>query len=184
MPEDPDTILHQGRFLTFRKKLGNDWEYVTRHGPKGSVGILAVTDQREFLVVEQFRPPVGRNTLELPAGLAGDDPYKADEPLISAARRELYEETGYEAKNWWSLMDGASSPGVTDEVVTMFLATGLRKVADREVHGVGGEEIKLHVVRIGEALDFFRKRRDEGVLIDFKIYAALYAGQRHKMFPA
>lgn len=184
MPEPPDTVYHEGRWLTFGKKDDTDWEYVSRPGLKGVVGILAITDQREIVLVEQFRPPLARKTIEIPAGLAGDDPYKADEPLLSAAKRELYEETGFEAKDWWSLCDGPSSTGTTDEIVNIFMATGLRRVAEREIYGVDGEQIRVHVVRLGELHDFIDKKRDEGILTDFKVQASLWMAQRHPMWPA
>ena len=183
MPDPPDIILHQGKWLTFGKERETEWEYVSRPQVKGAVAILAVTERREILLVEQYRPPVQRRTLELPAGLAGDDAYKRDEPLVAAAKRELYEETGYEAKDWYRLGAGPSSTGTCDEVVTMFLATGLRKVAERETHGVGNESIKLHVKPLAGILDYFEAERDAGLLVDWKVPAALYMAEHHPMFP-
>lgn len=184
MPEPPDKILHKGRWIVLGIEAANDWEYASRPDLKGVVGILAVSKKREILLVEQYRPPLRRRTIELPAGLAGDDPYKRDEPLVAAAKRELYEETGYEADDWWTLCDGPSSPGMVDEFVTIFLATGLRKVADREVHGVDGEEIKLHRIALRNLPDFLKEKREDGVLIDFKVTASLYEAERHPMFPS
>ncbi len=179
-----DQILYEGKYLKLGHDEGQTWEYVTRANAKGVVAVLAVTDDRKFLVVEQYRPPIGKSALELPAGLAGDDPYKADEPLLSAAKRELYEETGYEAKEWRSLFVGPSSSGMSDEMITFFLATGLTRVSEREHHGVGGERIKLHIVSVGETVDFLQKKTDEGLVVDFKIYAALYVARQHPLFPA
>lgn len=175
-------MLHQGRYLNLKSVDG--WEYASREGATGVVAILAVTEARDILLVEQERPALGKKVLELPAGLAGDDPTKPDEPLLSAAKRELNEETGYDAKKWWSLLDGPSSAGLTDEWITFFLATELTKVRDVSLYGVGRERIKLHVVPVAEAIDFAeRRRRDEGVAVDFKIHAALMAARRHAMFP-
>ncbi len=179
-----DEILYEGKFLKLGRIQSSNWEYVSRVNAKGVVAVLAVTDDRKFLAVEQFRPPLGKKALELPAGLAGDQPLKEDEPLLTAAKRELYEETGYEAKKWWSLLVGPTSSGMTDETITFFLATQLTRVSERERHGVDGEDIRLHLIPVAEAIDFLSKKGDEGVAVDFKIYAALYVARQHPMFPA
>lgn len=172
-------VLHAGRFLELRSRSG--WEYAARSNASGVVGILAVTPSREILLVEQFRPPVGKFVLELPAGLAGDEPLQAGEPLLTAARRELLEETGHEARRWHSLGDGPSSAGLTDETVTLFLATGAIQVRHLEHFGVGNERIVLHRVAIAEVADFLARRQREGVAVDFKIAASLFLAQRHPM---
>jgi len=121
MSEDVE-VLYPGRFIQLRRVDG--WEFASRANAKGVVGVLAVTAEREIVLVEQFRPPLGRFVVELPAGLAGDEPLKEDEPLLSAAQRELLEETGYQARKWFSLGDGPSSAGLTDEMITFFLRGG------------------------------------------------------------
>jgi ADP-ribose pyrophosphatase len=175
-------IVHAGRYLQLKSTDG--WEYVSRANATGVVGVLAVTAQREILLVEQFRPPIGRLVIELPAGLAGDEPLQKQEPFLTAAKRELLEETGYEARSWYSLGDGPSSAGLTDEMVTLFLAVGLLKVRELDHFGVGRERIRLHCVRIGEVRDFLAKRQKEGVAVDFKIAAGLYLAQTHPMMPS
>ncbi len=117
----PDEVVHAGKFLSYRR-TDRGWEYVTRSNAKGCVAILAVTDDRRVILTEQYRPPVGRQVIELPAGLSGDIPLQEDEPLLVAAKRELKEETGYEAKNWTVLFEGTSSAGMTDEMVERVIA--------------------------------------------------------------
>ncbi|MDF1659166.1 MAG: NUDIX hydrolase [Verrucomicrobiales bacterium] len=168
---DSDDTIHEGKFLTYRKTEAG-WEYVTRTNAKGCVAILAVTDDKRVVLVEQFRPPVGRRVIELPAGLAGDIPLQEDEPLLTAAKRELKEETGYVAKNWTKLSEGVSSAGMTDEFVTMFFATGLTKMTDGG--GVGNEEIRVHYVHQSDVTKWCRDRQSEGMMVDFKIFAALH----------
>src|SRR5829696_410163 len=73
------------------------WEYASRNTRRPAVGIVAVTDDGKVLLVEQRRPPVNRNVIELPAGLAGDIAGAEHESLLEAAQRELLEETGYTA---------------------------------------------------------------------------------------
>jgi len=174
-------ILYTGRYLQMNRLDG--WEFASRANAKGVVGVLAVTAKREILLIEQFRPPLGKFVVELPAGLAGDEPYKEHEPLLSAAQRELLEETGHQARKWFSLGDGPSSAGLTDEMITLFLALELLKVRELDHFGTGRERIRLHCVRIPEIPDFLARRQKEGSAIDFKICAALYMAQRHPMMP-
>ncbi len=170
MPE-PGETLHEGRFLALRRTAAG-WEYAARVNAKGCVAILAVTDDRRVVLTEQYRPPVGRPVIELPAGLAGDIPLQEDEPLLSAAKRELKEETGYDAKHWSMLIESPSSAGLTDELITMFHATGLVKMT--EGGGIGGEDIRVHHVHENDLLEWCRAQQTEGKQVDFKIFAALH----------
>ncbi len=169
-----DEILHEGRFLSCRRTL-RGWEYVTRVNAKGCVAILAIADDQRVVLTEQYRPPLGRRVIELPAGLAGDIPLQEDEPLLVAAKRELKEETGYEASHWTMLLEGTSSAGMTDEVVTLFQAGGLVKMA--EGGGVHGEDIRIHLVHRSDVRTWCRDRQAEGMGVDFKIFAALHLAQ-------
>ena len=102
----------------------------------GAVAIVAIDDDGQLVLIRQYRHPLGRRLWELPAGLidhAGEDP-------LAAAKRELVEEVGLEAAQWSVLVDIAASPGFTDEVIRVFLATEL-SVVDREV--LGEEEADL-----------------------------------------
>ncbi len=176
MSESDEAIKHAGKFLDFRE-TEEGWEYVTRPNAKGCVAILAVTEDKRVVLTEQFRPPVGKMVIELPAGLAGDIPYQEQEPLVVAAKRELKEETGYEAKNWTILGEGPSSAGLTNEFNSIFYATGLTKMTDGG--GVGGEEIKVHYVAMSDVAGWCERRQSEGKMVDFKIFAALYLA-KHK----
>ena len=102
----------------------------------GAVAIVTVDDEGRLVLIRQYRHPLARRLWELPAGLidhAGEDP-------LEAAKRELVEEVGLAAAEWSVLVDIAASPGFTDEVIRVFLATGLT-VVDREV--LGEEEADL-----------------------------------------
>ena len=85
--------------------------------------VVAVDENNNVLLVRQFRSPMGRVTCEIPAGKL-DSP---QEDPLEAARRELSEETGYQAEHWVKLTDMISSPGFCDEVIYIFLATGLTR---------------------------------------------------------
>ena len=167
---DRPEIVRKGKFIDLVKR--GSWEYVTRPDVSGIVGILAITDDRKLVLVEQFRPPVNRRVIEIPAGLAGDDAASAGENLAAAAARELEEETGYRAARVEMVASGVSSAGLTDEIITLFRATGLVRVGDG-----GGDEhenITVHEVPLDEVKVWLEQRVREGLLVDLKIYGALY----------
>lgn len=165
-------LVAEGRHLDFWRTAGRGWEFVSRKGSRGVVGIVAVDEERRVLLVEQWREPVAGLVVELPAGIAGDegDP---DEPLLAAAQRELREETGCVAEEWQELGAGCSSAGLTDEMIVLFLATHLRQVEEREVYGVGQERIRLHRVPGGRLNAFLQERQAAGSQVDFKVYAGV-----------
>jgi ADP-ribose pyrophosphatase len=150
------------------------WEFCTRNTRTAAVGIVAIRDDDRVVLVEQFRPPVGRRVIELPAGLSGDLPGAKDEPLLEAAQRELLEETGYTAQRWTELGCGYTSPGLTDESIVLYLAEGLRKQPSA---GDPTEAITIHEVPIAELIPWLDAR---GAEFDLKLLAALYAAMNHR----
>ena len=134
--------------------------------------IVAITPGGALLLVEQRRVAVHGQVIELPAGLVGDTAAARGEPLVTAARRELIEETGYEAERMIELASGPIAVGVTSEVVTFFHAQGLRRI------GAGGgddtEEIVVHEVPLDELHPWLAARRRDGALVDPKLFAGLY----------
>lgn len=117
-------ILYSGRILNLRlSTVEVEGGHISKREiveHKGAVAVVAVTDERELLMVRQFRIAIDREMLEIPAGLIepGEDPE-------STALRELKEETGYTAENIRKLHTYYTSPGFTDELVHVYLATGL-----------------------------------------------------------
>jgi len=87
----------------------------------GAVAILALDDVDRVLMIRQYRHPVGRLLWEIPAGLRDSD----GESPLRTAQRELFEETGYRAREWQTLVDYFSSPGFSTERLRVFLARGL-----------------------------------------------------------
>lgn len=163
------SVIAEGRFLRFVKRDG--WEYVDRVNVRDVAVLVAITQAGEIVLVEQYRVPVRARMIELPAGLVGDEEGLADEGLLAAANRELEEETGFRAERLTVLLRAPSSGGMTSEVVSFLLAEGLARVS--EGGGVGDEEITVHVVPVGEVLDWLRTREREGCLLDPKIFAGL-----------
>src|SRR5262249_43699134 len=151
------------------------WEFATRNTQRPAVGIVAVTDDGKIVLVEQHRPPVGRKVIELPAGLAGDIAGAEDESLLEAAQRELLEETGYTAQRWTQLIEGYTSPGLTDESIVLFLAEGLTKTGAGG--GDEGESITIHEVPLNNVLQWLA---EHGYSADLKLLAGIYAAQRKR----
>ena len=166
--------LCEGKHL--RLVARRQWEYVERTSASGIVAVLAVTDDPNLILTEQYRLPVDRRVIELPAGLAGDVAGAETEDLISAAQRELREETGYEAQQFDFLFEGPPSAGATSEVIRFFRATGLRRVGPGG--GEGNESIQLHEIPLSTAEQWLEQKYREGVLIDPKVYAGLYFASR------
>lgn len=164
-----DITHFKGRYLSLLERDG--WEFASRSNASGVVVLIAVTDDWEIVLVEQFRTPVGMNVIELPAGLVGDLD-DLDEGTLVAAARELEEETGYQADKMEILLESPSSAGMSDEIISFVLASGLRRT------GPGGgdesENILVHTVSIGEADDWLQKQAAAGKPLDPKIFAALY----------
>jgi ADP-ribose pyrophosphatase len=167
-------VLHEGRFV--RLVRDGSWEYAERTNVCGIVVVIAVTGAGELILVEQLRVPVGRRVIELPAGLAGDEPGARGEALADAARRELLEETGYEAGALEYLSAGPSSSGLCSEVLSLFLARDVRKAG--RGGGVEGENIELHVVPLAEVPRFLAEAERGGALVDAKVFAALHFAGR------
>ena len=156
----------EGRFLTVRQQ--GSWEYAERKGEIGAAVIVAL-DGEDIILVEQYRIPVGKRCLELPAGLVGDE--AAGESTAEAARRELEEETGYRADTVEDLGLFYSSPGMTSESFTVVRATGLVRVGDGG--GSPEEDITVHRVPLASVPGFLREKRAEGLGIDAKILLLL-----------
>ncbi len=168
------TELHAGRYL--RLVVRNGWEFVERPGIHGIVLVVAVTPAGGILLVEQWREAVGARVLELPAGLAGDAGSPSNEPLEEAARRELVEETGWDAASMERLTVGPPSAGVTSEIVTLFRARGLWKAGPGG--GVEGEAITVHEVPLASIEAFVAGREAGGTLVDPKVWAGLWFARR------
>lgn len=158
-------VMWAGRFITAVRD--GKWEYVRRARGIRAAVILAETDDGEILLVEQYRVPLGRNCLELPAGLIGDDDGGDGDTVENAASRELEEETGYRATSIERLGDYYSSPGMVSEGFTLVRASGLIKVG--EGGGVEGEEIIVHRVPRADIMAFIAAKRAEGVAMDVKL---------------
>jgi len=169
-------IHYKGRYIGISER--DNWEYATRTNASAVVVLVPVTEQGELVMVEQFRIPVQAAVIELPAGLVGDldDP---DEQLITAAQRELEEETGYRAGSLTQFLECPSSAGLTDETIVFYLAEDLRQTGPGG--GDGSEDISVHRVLLDEADGWLVNMMQQGKMLDPKIYAALYWLRRREL---
>jgi ADP-ribose pyrophosphatase len=94
----------------------------------GAVAVVALDEAGQVLLIRQYRHPAGHLLWEIPAGLR-DVP---GEPPQRTGERELREETGYTARTWHVLTDCFTTPGISTERVTVYLARGLAEVPDAE----------------------------------------------------
>jgi ADP-ribose pyrophosphatase len=173
---DRDEVMWEGRFITARKK--GKWEYVSRsRGIRAAVILAVETDEAgtdHVILVEQFRVPLGRSCIELPAGLIGDHDHLVGEDDTVAAARELEEETGYRAERMEVIGEFWSSPGMVSESFTLLRAHGLTKVGDGG--GTEGEDITVHRVPLKDIAAHVARWREHGFALDVKLLTLLGPG--------
>jgi ADP-ribose pyrophosphatase len=168
----PDEVMWQGRFVTARKK--GRWEYVSRSRGIRAAVILAIDEDDHVVLVEQYRVPLGRQSIELPAGLIGDHEDVEGEEATAAAERELEEETGYRAERMEVIGEFWSSPGMVSESFTLLQAHGLTKVG--EGGGTDGENITVHRVPLRALAERVADWRAQGFALDVKLLTLLGPG--------
>jgi len=161
--------LYKGKFLELKRD--GRWEYVSRVNARGAAHIVAVTADNELLLVEQFRVPVNARTIELPAGIIGDESAHRGESIEDSARRELLEETGYQSASARILHSGPTAPGLTAEMLYFVEVSALSKAHDGG--GVDGENITVHRVPLTGLRDWLQRQTQAGRMVDQRIYAAL-----------
>ena len=164
------TTLFETKWLGLYR-IGH-WDFACRPHAPTAVGILALTPESEIILIEQFRIPMQRRVIEIPAGIVGDEPEHLGEPLEETARRELMEETGYLAADMKLLLGSPTTAGMSSEIIYLFHASNLEK------KGPGGgtehEDITVHRVPLANLREWLKQREADGLLIDFKIHASLW----------
>jgi ADP-ribose pyrophosphatase len=144
-------------------------EYVVH---PGAVMMLAFVDEETILLERQFRYPQQRHFIELPAGKL-----EPGEPALATARRELVEECGYEAAQWWHVSTLHPSIGYSTETIELFGARGLTHVGRRLDEG---EHLETFAVKVKEALEWIR----DGLVTDTKTTFGLLWWDKFGSFPA
>lgn len=165
--------IYKGKFLSFKER--DSWEYVERLGCKSAVVIIPVTLNNEVVLIEQKRVPLGRNVIEFPAGLVGDEGF-GSESFVTAAFRELKEETGYIpvpesesicADNIEYFGEFCTSPGLSNEKVHV-----VRIVVEKDNLATPEDGITVHVVPLEDLSTFLSAKKDS---CDVSVKVLLYA---------
>ena len=159
-------LLHKGRVFdvtTENISLSNGTTVdmdIIRH--PGAAAIVAVTDNRQVLMLRQYRHAIGKTMWEIPAGTR-----EADEDPLVCAKRELTEETGYNARQWDQLGAITPVPGYSDERIFLYLARDLT-VSTQNLDA--DEIIQVQKVPFEEVIDLITK----GQIEDAKTIAAIF----------
>lgn len=162
------------RFIRVHVSKTPYWEYVTRTNSAEGVTIVAVTQNREILLVKQHRIPLGADVIELPAGLVGDK--DRTETPEQAVAKELREETGYVAEptNIRLLAKGTALPGLTNEINGLYLASEAKKSDEGGGMESEGEKIKTLTVPLATVMDRLSDLAAQGCVVDLKVFAGLH----------
>ena len=157
-----DTVrLHDGRTA---------WREYVKH--PGAVMILAFADDETIILERQYRYPKHRHFIEIPAGKL-----EAGEEALATARRELVEECGYEAREWWHIASMDPTIGYSTEVIHLYGARHLVHVgAKLDV----GEHLECFTAKLDDALDWVR----QGIISDSKTTFALLWWKQWGRFPS
>ena len=172
-----DRKVHQGHVwhvavAEFEAPDGSTFQRDIVRSP-GAVGVVPVVfdaeGQASVVLVSQYRPPYERAIIEIPAGMRDVE----GEPAEDTGRRELVEEAGLRAGEMVHLLDMLPSPGMTDSVCSVFLATGCEPVAhDRQ----GPEEELMEVLHV--TLDDALEMITRGEIADAKTVCGLLCAHR------
>ena len=171
-------ILWEGKFLrtiliTYKDRKGRlrEWEAVSRVQHNDVVVIVAMTRDKELLLIRQYRPSLDRYVIELPAGLV-----EPAEDIIAAGRRELIEETAHTSGHLTLLEEGVMSTGINTERWRVLVAEDAEEVPEElsRVHGPDENEdievIKAPLGNLYQVLEAYSSRGDE---IDLRIHGLL-----------
>ena len=168
-------LVYDGRLLkVYRDEVRlPDGSLASREYAKhpGAVMVLAFVDDKTILLECQYRYPKHRHFVEIPAGKL-----EPNEPPLETARRELIEECGYEASQWWKIATIDPSIGYSTEVIHLYGARGLTHVgAKLDV----GEHLESFQAKLADALEWVR----EGEITDTKTTFALLWWDKWGRFP-
>jgi ADP-ribose pyrophosphatase len=154
-----DLVLPNGRNTTFS---------IVEH--PGAVAIVPVFDNGDVILLRQFRPSIGKELYEIPAGTLEEG-----ESPLATAKREIVEETGFKARKWEKISEFYTAPGFCTELMHVFVARGLTPAS---ADGDADEILKPVRMSLEKAIGLIRKKK----VRDAKSIAGLliYHGQRRK----
>lgn len=159
-------VMYNGNFIEVLKDAvllpdgsTSTREYITH---PGAVAMLALLDNGKLVMERQFRYPLHREFIELPAGKIDDG-----EDILITAQRELLEETGYVASEWIHLTTAWPCIGYSDERMEYFLARGLKHVGSKLDEG---EFLEVFELSLSEAIEWIQ----QGKITDSKTIVGLF----------
>jgi len=134
----------------------------------GAVAILALDDEGRVLLIQQYRHPIRHRDWELPAGLLD---VEGEEPL-EAARRELAEEADLVAAHWEPLVSSWTTPGGNDEMIHVFLATGISPASSAHDREDEEADIRVEWVPLADAVEAVLEGRMHNGILTIGVLAA------------
>ncbi|MGF2947637.1 NUDIX domain-containing protein [Microbacterium alcoholitolerans] len=140
-------------------------EYVAH---TGAVAVVAIDEQERVLLIQQYRHPIRHRDWELPAGLL-DVP--GEDPLL-AAQRELAEEADIIADHWEHLVSSWTTPGGNDEMIHVYLATGISVAEAAHAREAEEADIRVEWVPLAEAADAVLEGRMHNGILSIGVLAA------------
>jgi len=149
--------MRQDKVQLSNGKIIEDY-YVWEFPPWNNV--LAITKDKKFVLIRQYRHGIGKVLYELPAGVHD----KAGESVLESAQRELLEETGFGGGSWKPLMKLSANPALQNNITYSFLAEGVEPISQQSLDAT--EEITVHLV----SLDALRS-----IVFDGNLMQALHA---------
>lgn len=144
--ETPIFSLHQRELLPDKKT--DTAPFIVLNAPDW-INIIALNEDQEVVLVEQYRAGIHQSTLEIPGGMIDEG-----ESPLEAAKRELLEETGYQSKKWTLLGETSANPAFLNNFTSIFLAENCIKTGEQNLDG--NEDIDIHVLPLGRFLDLVK----------------------------
>lgn len=148
------------------------WSFLKRKQPTKNVIILAVTEKKEIILVQQYRPALNAETLEFPAGV-GDFETESTE---SIAKRELEEETGYISTQIEDMETFPSSTSFSSDFIHYAVAHDSKLLGDKRAED---ENIQVFCVAHREIEQFLNQKKHEKVFITHHLYSGLYLLEKY-----
>ncbi|MFJ6428332.1 NUDIX domain-containing protein [Microbacterium maritypicum] len=164
-------LVYRGRVWDVRsdRVRYGDGEIVRQYvAHTGAVAIVALDEQGRVLLIQQYRHPIRHRDWELPAGLLD---VEGEEPL-EAARRELAEEADLVAVHWEPLVSSWTTPGGNDEIIHVFLATGVRPSGAAHVREDEEADIRVEWVSLADAVSAVMEGRMRNGILAIGVLAA------------
>ncbi len=156
--------------ITSDRDLGTHQFYILH--PSNWVNVIPVTTDGQVVMVSQYRHGIESDTLEIPGGMVDAE----DPSSLAAAKRELFEETGYVSNNWVKLGTNHPNPALQSNTCDTYLAIDAQQIQKPEFDGSGTEIIKLRLVPIAEISELIKS----GEITHALVLVAFYMLQLHE----